>query len=92
MAEAFNKCSCNSSKRIGPNIGRAVVVVSPMVVGMTISLYSYQSGNAFPAIIYVIDILANSILGFQELKGKELEQINICDCEALKKKNIDVLY
>jgi len=43
-----------------------------MVVGMIISLYSYQVAIAFLAIIYVIDILATIFL-IPELKGKELE-------------------
>ena len=44
------------------NIGRAVGGFSPMVVGMIISMYSYQVAIAFLAIIYVIDILATVFL------------------------------
>ena len=54
------------------NIGRAVGGFSPMVVGMIISMYSYQVAIAFLAIIYVLDILATVFL-IPELKGKELE-------------------
>ena len=72
MAEAYPTSARATAQNVLFNIGRAVGGFSPMVVGMIISLYSYQVAIAFLAIIYVIDILATVFL-IPELKGKELE-------------------
>lgn len=72
MAEAYPTSARATAQNVLFNIGRAVGGFSPMVVGMIISLYSYQVAIAFLAIIYVIDILATIFL-IPELKGKELE-------------------
>ena len=72
MAEAYPTSARATAQNVLFNIGRAVGGFSPMVVGMIISMYSYQVAIAFLAIIYVIDILATVFL-IPELKGKELE-------------------
>lgn len=72
MAEAYPTTARATAQNVLFNIGRAVGGFSPMVVGMIISMYSYQVAIAFLAIIYVIDILATVFL-IPELKGKELE-------------------
>ena len=72
MAEAYPTTARATAQNVLFNIGRAVGGFSPMVVGMIISMYSYQVAIAFLAIIYVLDILATLFL-IPELKGKELE-------------------
>ena len=72
MAEAYPTTARATAQNVLFNIGRAVGGFSPMVVGMIISMYSYQVAIAFLAIIYVLDILATVFL-IPELKGKELE-------------------
>ena len=72
MAEAYPTSARATAQNVLFNIGRAVGGFSPMVVGMIISMYSYQVAIAFLAIIYVIDILATVFL-IPELKGKELD-------------------
>ena len=72
MAEAYPTTARATAQNVLFNIGRAVGGFSPMVVGMIISIYSYQVAIAFLAIIYVLDILATVFL-IPELKGKELE-------------------
>ena len=72
MAEAYPTSARATAQNVLFNIGRAVGGFSPMVVGMIISMYSYQVAIAFLAIVYVIDILATVFL-IPELKGKELE-------------------
>lgn len=72
MAEAYPTTARATAQNVLFNIGRAVGGFSPMVVGMIISMYSYQVAIAFLAIIYILDILATLFL-IPELKGKELE-------------------
>ena len=72
MAEAYPTTARATAQNVLFNIGRAVGGFSPMVVGMIISMYSYQVAIAVLAIIYVLDILATVFL-IPELKGKELE-------------------
>ena len=71
MAEAYPTEARATAQNVLFNLGRAVGGFGPVVVGATVSAYSFSIAIAFLAVIYVIDMVATVFL-VPELKGKEL--------------------